>query len=234
MRELKIHNRKAFVPLKHPPGEAQMDFGFALVRMAGKLRKVAFFVMTLPYSDSMFVMACERECTETFWEGHVRAFRFFGGVPRRITYDNSAVMVSKILGAHKRKLAHGFLQLQSHYLFKEHFCCVRRANEKGVVEGSVKYARLNFFVPVPQVSDFEELNRGLEEFCRSDRKRRLRGRSGTKEQLLQGDQSEFLPFPCAPFDACRKVSTTASSLSWFDLIETIIRYRCDTLIIPSL
>ncbi len=66
VRELKIHNRKAFVPLKHPPGEAQMDFGFALVRMAGKLRKVAYFVMTLPYSDAMFVMTCERECTETF------------------------------------------------------------------------------------------------------------------------------------------------------------------------
>ena len=54
----------------------------------------------------------------------------------------------------------------SHYLFDHHFCQVRRANEKGVVEGTVKFARLNFFVPVPQVRDFAELNAWLLERCR--------------------------------------------------------------------
>ena len=44
--------------------------------------------MTLPYSDAIFVCAFPRECTEAFLEGHVRAFEFFGGVPRRISYDN--------------------------------------------------------------------------------------------------------------------------------------------------
>ena len=38
-------------------------------------------------SDATFVMAFEREGAGTFWEGHVRAFEFFGGVPARITYD---------------------------------------------------------------------------------------------------------------------------------------------------
>jgi len=78
VREMERHNQEVFVPLSHPPGEAQVDFGYALARMKGVLRKVAFFVMALPYSDAMFVMAFERECTETFWEGHVRAFEFFG------------------------------------------------------------------------------------------------------------------------------------------------------------
>ena len=64
-----------------------MDFGQALANVNGQLRKVAFFVMALPYSDATFVMAFERECTETFWEGHVRAFEFFKGVPTRITID---------------------------------------------------------------------------------------------------------------------------------------------------
>ena len=76
------------MPLVHRPGEAQVDFGYALVKVAGQLRKVAFFVMVLPYSDAFFVMAFERECTESFWEGHVRAFRFFGGTCRRGIYDN--------------------------------------------------------------------------------------------------------------------------------------------------
>jgi len=117
VRDLERVRREVFVPLIHRPGEAQVDFGYALVNVAGRLRKVAFFVMALPHSDALFVQAFERECTETFWEGHVRGFAFFGGVPRRITYDNSRVMVAKIVGPRQRRLTHGFLQLESHYLW---------------------------------------------------------------------------------------------------------------------
>ena len=77
VRELTQKTQEVFVPLLHRPGEAQVDFGHALANVNGQLRKVAFFVMALPYSDATFVMAFERECTETFWEGHVRAFEFF-------------------------------------------------------------------------------------------------------------------------------------------------------------
>jgi transposase len=213
VREIKRLNREVFMPLVHRPGEAQVDFGQALARIAGVLRKVWFFVMALPYSDAFFVMAFERECTETYWEGHKQAFTFFGGVPRRISYDNSRVLVSKIIGTHKRELTYGFLQLKSHYLFEEHFCRVRRPNEKGVVEGMVKYSRLNFFVPVPQVRDLDELNDQLQEGCRNDLNRHLRGKKGTKSELLVEDQAAFLPHPGPPFDACRKQSTTATSLS---------------------
>ena len=88
-----------------------------------------------------------------------------------------------------------------------------RANEKGVVEGVVKYVRLNFFVPVPQVDDLNELNARLVEMCRQDMKRRLRGKIATKKELLKEDQAAFLSLPAAPFDACKKQSTRANSLS---------------------
>ena len=194
-------------------GEAQVDFGYALARISGVMRKVGFFVMVLPHSDAFFVMAFERECTESYWEGHVRAFESFGGVPTRISYDNSKVLVSKIVGAHERKLTDGFLKLQSHYLFREHFCRVGRANEKGVVEGVVKFARLNFFVPVPQVRDLAELNGWLVQKCREDWQRRLRGKTGTKAERLQEDQAAFYPLPAGTFDACRKEPAGANSLS---------------------
>ena len=213
MRDLEQKNREVFVPLAHEPGEAQVDFGQALVRVNGRLRKVAFFVMALPYSDAMFVMAFERECTETFWEGHVRAFEFFGGVPTRIVYDNTRVAVAQILGGQERRLTHGFLQLKSHYLFEHRFCQVRRANEKGVVEGTVKYARLNYFVPVPQMRDLEDLNVHLRGRCTEDLERRLRGKEGTKRQRLEEERAAFLPQPAVPFEACRRQSTTANSLS---------------------
>lgn len=102
VRELTQKTQEVFVPLRHRPGEAQVDFGHALAHVNGQLRKVAFFVMALPYSDATFVMAFEREGTETFWEGQVRAFEFFKGVPTRITYDNTKVAVSKILGKERR------------------------------------------------------------------------------------------------------------------------------------
>jgi len=212
VRELLRVKQEVFMPLIHRPGEGQADFGHALAKIAGVLRRVVFFVMVLPCSDAFFIMAFERECTESYWEGHIKAFECFGGVPTRISYDNSKVLVSKIIGPRDRKLTDGFLQLQSHYLFREHFCRVRRANEKGVVEGVVKFARLNFFVPVPQVRDLKELNRHLAERCREDLKRRLRGKAGTKGERLKEDQAAFLPLPPAPFDACRKQPTQANSL----------------------
>jgi transposase len=213
VRDLERVRGEVFVPLIHRPGEAQVDFGYALAKVAGRLRKVAFFVMALPHSDALFVQAFERECTEAFWEGHVRGFAFLGGVPRRITYDNSRVMVARIVGPRRRRLTHGFLQLKSHYLFDHHFCLVQRPNEKGVVEGTVKYARLNFFVPVPQVRDLDELNAHLLMRCREDLGRRVRGNAATKEVLLGEDRAAFVPLPAAPFDACVKRSTAADSLS---------------------
>jgi len=82
-----------------------------------------------------------------------------------------------------------------------------------VVEGVVKFARLNFFVPVPQVHDLDELNGKLAERCREDLKRRLRGKTGTKAEMLKEDQAAFLALPEVAFDACRKQPTRANSLS---------------------
>jgi len=226
VRRLTQRSQEVFVPLIHRPGEAQVDFGEALVMMNGTRRKVKFFVMALPYSDASFVMAFERECTETFWEGHVQAFEFFGGVARRITYDNSKIAVAQITGGgRERELTTGFCQLKSHYLFDHHFCRVARGNEKGVVEGLVKFSRLNFFVPMPRVRDFEELNHHLRQRCEADRQRRLRGQAGTKAELLREDQAAFLPLPAGAFDACRKTSTVATSLS-------LVRLDCNDYSVP--
>jgi hypothetical protein len=123
------------------------------------------------------------------------------------------VAVGKIIGSRERKLTDGFLQLQSHYLFEEHFCLPARPNEKGVVEGIVRYARGNFLVPVPQVRDLEELNAKLREACERDPGRKLRGNRAVKRELLGEERAVMLPVPAAPFEATRKVSTFATSLS---------------------
>ena len=226
--ELKAVKREVFVPLIHRPGEAQVDFGHALVNVGGVLKKRPFFVMSLPYSDGFFVQVFERENTESFWEGHVRAFKFFGAVPGRISYDNSRIAVARMLGGRERKLTDGFLQLQSHYLFEEHFCRPARGNEKGVVEGIVRYSRANFLVPVPQVRALEELNARLEDSCREDLKRRLRGKTGSKAELLAEELPVMRQLPLAEFEACRVQATRASNLSLvrFDSNDYSVPVRC--------
>lgn len=102
VREWRTSHREVFLPLSHPPGEAQVDYGFADIVLNGETIKVALFAMTLPYSDAIFIQAFHRECTESFLEGHKRAFDFFGGVPQRISYDNTKVAVGKITGNRER------------------------------------------------------------------------------------------------------------------------------------
>lgn len=225
VREIKRSGKEVFMPLSQKPGKGQVDFGYALANIGGVLQKIVFFVMALPYSDAFFVMAFPRECTETFWAGHVGAFRFFGFVPADMLYDNAKVQVASITGPRKRDLTSGFKQLISHYLFTPKFCLVRRANEKGVVEGIVGYSRQNFLVPVPQVESFDELNEYLEECCRNDLTRKLRGKDSTKLQLLEEDKAAGLPLPDNDFDGCHKKSTFASSLS-------LIRYDNNDYSVP--
>jgi transposase len=57
VQSAKRYSKEAFVPLSHPPGHAQFDFGEATVEIAGERCKAALGVITLPYSDTYFIPA---------------------------------------------------------------------------------------------------------------------------------------------------------------------------------
>jgi transposase len=77
-----------FLPLQFDPGQdAQVDWGEAQVDLAGIRVTVHVFVMTLCYAHRTFVMAVPTQRQDAFLAGHEAAFRFFGGVPHRISYD---------------------------------------------------------------------------------------------------------------------------------------------------
>src|SRR5437764_2109056 len=167
-------SQEMFVPLVHPPGHAQADFGEAIAIIGGVERKIHYFAFDLPHSDAIFVIAYPAETTEAFCDGHVQAFAFFEGVPRSILYDNTKIAVARILGDGKRQRTRVFSELQSHYLFTDRFGRPGKGNDKGKVEGLVGYARRNFMVPVPAFASFEALNAHLlERSCKrmSDRPR---------------------------------------------------------------
>lgn len=213
VRAWKHKQQEPFLPLSHKPGEAQFDFGEAKVIYRGRDMKAAFFVMSLPHSDAFFCQAFPRECTETFQEGHKRAFEFFRGVPHRISYDNTKIAVAKIVKRRGDTPTKEFLRLESHYLFDHHFCLVRRPNEKGHTENLVGFSRRNFMVPIPRFDDFEAFNQDLAEACLRDLQRKLRGTSGTKQEVLEEDRAAMLPLPPVAFEARRLESRKVTSLS---------------------
>jgi transposase len=218
--------QEMFVPLVHPPGHAQADFGEAIGIIGGVERKIHFFTFDLPHSDACFVVGYPAETTEAFCDGHVRAFAFFGGVPKSILYDNTKIAVARILGDGKRQRTRVFTELQSHYLFEDRFGRLGKGNDKGKVEGLVGYARRNFLVPIPVFESFAALNAHLLECCRRRMTDCLRGHDGTIGERLERDLAALqTPLP-APYDACEKVATTVSSLA-------LVRYRLNDYSVPT-
>ena len=193
VRGEELRCREMFVPLVHPAGEAQADFGEALVVIAGVEQKAHFLAMDMPHSDDCFVIAFPAETTEAFLEGHARAFEYFGAVPTRILYDNTKIAVARILGGEERTKTKAFLELQSHYLFADKFGRPAKGNDKGKVEGIVGYAQRNFMVPIPRVNSWDELNAHLAEECRKRRERRLRGHTETIGERFERDRVAMLP-----------------------------------------
>ena len=88
VREHHRRRREMYVPLVHPPGHGQADFGEAWVYIGGVKRKVHFFAFDLPQSDASYVRAYPAATAEAWVDGHVHAFSFFGTVPSSMLPDD--------------------------------------------------------------------------------------------------------------------------------------------------
>ena len=157
VRERRLRRREMFVPLSHPPGHAQADFGEADAIISGVKYRAHFFVMTLPHSDACFVAAYPAATTEAWLDRHNMSLCFFR---RRSPIDSlrqrqvSGVVASCQMARGIRTRA--FSGLQSHYRFEDRYGRPGKGNDKGNVEGVAGYARRNFMTPLPR---FRELGR---------------------------------------------------------------------------
>ncbi len=96
MREQERRGREMFVPLSHPPGHAQADFGEAMVVIGGVEQTAHFLALDLPHSDVCYVRAFQAATAEAWVDGQVHAFAFFGCVPTSILYDSDKCLVTRI------------------------------------------------------------------------------------------------------------------------------------------
>jgi len=137
--EHRRRGREMFVPLHHPPGHAQADFGEALVEIGGAERKAHFFAFDLPHSDACYIRAYPAATAEAWMDGHVHAFAFFDRVPQSVLYDNDRCLVARILPDGTRKRAKLFSGFLSHYVIHDRYGRPGKGNDKGGVEGLVGY-----------------------------------------------------------------------------------------------
>ena len=225
VREKRQRCREMFVPLSHPSGHAQADFGEALAVIDGVQMKVHYLCIDLPQSDDLFVKAYPAENMEAFCDGHNAAFSYFGGVPLSVLYDNTKLAVGRIEKDGTRRHTPKFDELMSHYLFEARFGRPGKGNDKGKVEGLVGYVRRNFLVPIPRFDSFDSLNRYLTEHCQKRRNKKLRSHKETIGERFDRDREKLLPLPAFPYDACDKVRTRVSSLS-------LVRYKTNDYSVP--
>ena len=226
VRLARTRSREVFVPLSHPPGHAQVDFGECVGVIGGVRMKLHVFCFDLPQSEACFIKAYPAETTEAFLDGHVSAFAFFGGVPLSILYDNLKIAVARILGDGKRQRTRAFTELVSHYLFQERFGRPGKGNDKGKVEALVKYSRANFLTPAPHAVSFDALNATLEERCRARQAERAGRHEQTIGERLGADQAILRALPETHFEACDKRAAKVSSTA-------LVRYRMNDYSVPT-
>ena len=202
-RELGLAGVEVMVPQAHEPGgEAEVDFGEFSALIAGVVTRCQLFGMRLSASGKAVHVAYTGQSQEAFFDGHVRAFEVFGGVPARVRYDNLRPAVVRILRGRDRVESDRFVTLRSHYGFDSFFCRPGRlgAHEKGGIEGEIGRFRRWHLTPVPNVASLAELNGLIAAADAADDERRIDGRPQCVGADFAVEQPRLLPLPGEPFD----------------------------------
>jgi len=183
--------------------ESEVDFGEFYANIAGISTKVYLFAMRLSASGKAFHYAYATCAQEAFFDGHVRAFDRFGGVPGRIRYDNLKPAVVRVLIGRQRTDSDRFIVLRSHYGFESFYCIpgIEGAHEKGGIEGDIGRFRRNHLVPVPCVETLSELNQLFAQADDADDQRHVDGRINTVAEDFEREALQLQALPPESFDA---------------------------------
>lgn len=154
---------RATVRFETPPGQQmQSDWGEVVVEIAGVLTKVFFIVNLLAYSRRFHFLCSDSSDAEHTYEGLVRAFEYFGGVPREVLVDNQKAAVLARASDGAPRFNERFLDLASRYGFLPRACRPYRARTKGKDERMVGYIKQHFFVRYRSFTSWSHLNQQAE------------------------------------------------------------------------
>lgn len=217
--------RETFVPQSYDWGvEAQVDWYEAYADLDGERQKCQVFTMRSMASGGAFHRAYLHATQQAFLEAHELAFAYFGGVFRRLRYDNLGSAVKRVVRGTRREETQRFIAFRSHWQYEAEFCTPGEGHEKGGVEGEVGTFRRNHWLPVPEAADLAALNAALLVGCRQDEERVPDGHGQAvgvgmaieREQLLslaaEGFDLSEVSFPTVDKLGRVKVRTNAYSV----------------------
>lgn len=204
-RELGWHKRPPTVLLADPPygEEAQVDFGEMgmLCDPTGRMRKLRVLIVTLSASRYQFVWPTWEQTTAEVCAGMDEAWRFFGGVVKRVVLDNASSM---ILRAHatEPELNRSFREYADARGFLVDPARVHSPKDKPRVENQVPYVRERWFAGEVFPSDIAQIREHAKLWCRDVAGARVHGttRKVPREVYQQQERPHMLPAPTEPYD----------------------------------
>lgn len=229
VRQMRPVAQRAFMPVTILAGEqGQVDWAhFGKLAVENTERKLSCFVMVLSYSRSMFACFTLDQSMESFLRSHVKAFRYLGGVPRKLLYDNLKNVVLSRTGSEIEFNPH-HLEFSGHYLFKPMACNVRSGWEKGRVERSIRYIRDNFFA-ARTFKDLADANSQLTRWLDETANKRAwpEDRAYQVDQKWEEEKTSLLALP--QHEPPTAIMHAVKSGKWpfvrFDLNDYSIPYR---------
>lgn len=200
-KEIFREHQKAYLPLHHLPGEAQVDFGhFSYYNNSGEMIDALKLTVSFPYSNQAYCQISGGENQECLLQGMKNIFEHMGCVPYRMVFDNLSTAVAHLGTGHNRTMTDTFKRFMSHYKIEPFFCNAAAGWEKGNVENKVGYERRNMFVPVPTILSFEQFNKNLLSVCEKDAKREHYIKPSSIEELFLEDKKAMSSLNTVPFE----------------------------------
>lgn len=203
--ELGWRERPASVRVDDPPAgdEAQVDFGEMgfVTGVDGKRRKLHVLVILLSMSRYMFVWPTFAQTMAALCEGFDGAWRFFGGVPKRVVPDNMTAIVVRADPQHPL-LQRAFVEYAQARGFFVDPARVRSPQDKARVENQIAFVRERWFDGERWTADEAELRRAAEAWCRDVAGARVHGttRRVPREVFEAEEKMHLLPAPAERFD----------------------------------
>lgn len=144
--KIKNSGKECFIRQEYGFGDRlEYDFGEVKLVINGVLRKYYIAVLSSPAGNFRWCYLYDNCKKEVFMDSHVRFFKMIGGVWKEIVYDNMRNVVSKFIGKNEKELNEDLVKMSMYYGFDINVTNAFSGNEKGYVEGSVKYLRNKIF-----------------------------------------------------------------------------------------
>lgn len=146
MKRIKSSGNECFIRQDYDFGERlEYDFGEVKLVINGIVKRYYLAVLSSPAGNFRWCYLYDNCKKDVFMDSHVRFFEMIGGVWREVVYDNMRNVVSKFIGKNEKKLNEDLIKMSMYYGFKINVTNAFSGNEKGYVEGSVKYLRNKIF-----------------------------------------------------------------------------------------